>query len=168
MCQFPRIFKRDFRRQFPIMYLNVLNSCDYRLHEKFLRQFFSENCDFIFRYHHQESAILISKGREYLHQNCLLNILKYPDITFQLHSASIIRTLQSNHYKVEISMTTKASQVYPSMEDQKHIRDIIDSLKDKAKINYGYKFESFERIDYHANLTFSIDGNGLVYELNIH
>ncbi len=43
----PRILKTDLRRQYPVMFMNVYNSCDYVYMKKFMDKFFRQDCEFL-------------------------------------------------------------------------------------------------------------------------
>lgn len=43
----PRILKNDLRRQYPVMFMNVFNSCDYQFMMKFIDKFLADNVQFI-------------------------------------------------------------------------------------------------------------------------
>ncbi len=45
----PRILKTDLRRQYPVMFMNVYNSCDYVYMKKFMDKFFRDDTQFIFQ-----------------------------------------------------------------------------------------------------------------------
>lgn len=43
----PRILKNDLRRQYPVMFMNVFNACNYDYMMNFLDKFFHNDCKFV-------------------------------------------------------------------------------------------------------------------------
>eukprot|EP01040_Poterioochromonas_malhamensis_P008913 gene8913-9650_t len=86
----PRILKSDLRRQYPVMFMNAFNSCDYHYMRGFVDKFLRDDCRFIVE---APTRHLPMKAISYGKENCAKawydRMEDAPDLRFQLTSSQM-------------------------------------------------------------------------------
>lgn len=127
---FPRILKRDPRRIFGQMYLNVVNSGDSNLLVKFMRRFFQ--LDAQYQRFHQEGPILVQsndipiiEGRESIMLFLASHLETAPDMVAISKAGSIRQRLNSDYSEVLIDVKMEGTRLY--LIDMHQLKELIES-----------------------------------------
>jgi len=97
----PRILKRDIRREYVNMYINVQNSSDGELVNRYIDEFYVPNCQFemdlpwVTQFNFPR--LTLCHGRENLILNWKHHLTLFPDFTMQLYKPNNTQAPQQAH-----------------------------------------------------------------------
>jgi hypothetical protein len=132
----PRLLKNDIRRKYPIMFMNMLNSTDFRMTDTFLRTF-SHHDQIVF----DQYATFPNKAKNLdippatYHLSSMEEIIYYfgalqqltPDMVLKLKKFQIIRRQDCDGSIIQCSADCVATRIYPV-----HPGMIADCIREKC------------------------------------
>eukprot|EP01031_Cornospumella_fuschlensis_P027221 gene27221-32888_t len=162
---FPRVFKEDIRRKYPMMFVNVVNSCDPQLMCEFFRKFCRPECELYNCLIHPQTREKIqmfshSGLSEMLPFAHVKVVTAAPDFVMQLQHAYIKRSVSFRGSIVTFQVRAKASSLFHFYDDANCHDQLALSTRaflDALMARYHTKDRSFNPFELIGTMTMHMD-----------
>eukprot|EP01031_Cornospumella_fuschlensis_P030643 gene30643-37025_t len=129
---FLRVIKADIRRKYPMMFINVVNSCDPDLMCRFFTQFCVPHCqlsDSVLHPHTREKTeLFVRSGLPEIQQFATV-CATAPDFILQLQNACIKQSKQYTGSKVVLQVQAKVSSLQHFLEKSAATPEKLDAIQ---------------------------------------
>lgn len=168
----PRILKRDIRRQYASMYINVLNSGDVNYMNKFLHQFCLFNCGLQVDNSLQENVHVFQvqvHGHQFLQTYFELSFLRYPDMVFNLSDVVFIRDMHSEAVQIRFQVLIHGTKVPTVCENELLSVPTMQFLRQHLPLVSGInKFlEEYDTFQFKGYMTLFVDEQNRIYDIRV-
>lgn len=137
---FPRILKRDIRRDYAIMLTNVLNSADENLMLKFFQRFGTQSCQYVDcfpdEYINNQPFIRYAKGIDAIVYRLLQDFSSIPDFVIRLKNANIVQKNEIKGSQIVCNVEFSGTKMFHYMRP-----DLITSIEEMCLGNEESKEE---------------------------
>lgn len=131
---FPRVLKRDVRRNYMNMYANVMNSCDKDLLSKYLNQYYSPDCMFTKATCISEdsvpSTIYQATGRNVIRDFLSLCMENSPDLLLELSNTQLRVNNKTNQTLIVSKYKVKGTKIKNTKSDFVSLMKRLIQLRD--------------------------------------
>lgn len=145
---FPRILKRDIRREYINMYANVMNSADCTLMARYVNRFFHPNVIFSkteFKYFSKDNKSIIyeARGKQIIYNYFVLRVTNSPDFIIKMHDTQLRVDPKTNCSVITSHFTVHGTKIKSKKSHHEILISRMNSLLTSPYDTFQYNSRHF-------------------------